>query len=109
MGLFGNSEELQPKTGKLWQKPQTSLPNKGQERSFIGAGAWQNCYKQKSSWSKLGVQSIVASRWLTCDSTLFAGLLAGEEETFPPSTGIVKYYLMQDPSLPVIFAIGKKW
>lgn len=35
MGLFGNSQELQSETNKLWQKPQASPSNKGEVHFFM--------------------------------------------------------------------------
>ena len=45
------------------------------------------CYKQKVDWRKLGVRSIVAFHWQSCDGLLLAELLPGEEKAFLSPAG----------------------
>lgn len=58
-------------------------------------GSKEGYYKLKVYWSKLGVQSLVAFHWMSCDSFSLAGLLSGQEETFLLPAGRVKELLEQ--------------
>ena len=53
-------------------------------------GDEEGCYKQEVHWSKLGVGSVVAFHWLSCDSFLLAPLLPGREKIILPPAGVVK-------------------
>ena len=71
--------------------------------------SWEGLYEQKVHWTTLGVLSMMAFHWLSCDSFSLAGLLPGQKKIFPPA-GVVKYYIefflagMQGIPLPVEFA-----
>ena len=64
---------------------------KERELFYRGIGEVKTgCYKQKVHWRKLGVRSMVAFHWLSCDSLSLAELLPGKENNFLPSAGSSK-------------------
>ena len=61
-------------------KPQASLGNKEEVHFFKEKnGKLGSCYELKVHWSKLGVQSVVASHWLSCCEGLGVGFGGNEE------------------------------
>ena len=85
-GLFNNNNknlhfptcDLLPTTGKS-----------GQQRTFVyrGDGIGRGFYKWRAHWQKLGVSSVVASHWPSCDGLSLAGLLLREGKSFFPLAG----------------------
>ena len=84
IGLFGNSRELQSWTSKLKNQRQVHWTK---QRSILyrGEGKLGGWCKHKVHWSKLGVRSLVAPHWLSCDRLSLAGLLPGKEESLSSS------------------------
>lgn len=71
-------------------EPQANQENKGEKGIFFyggDGGVRRGCYKQIIHWRKLGIQSVVASHWVSCDRFSLAGLLPGEEKFFLPLAG----------------------
>lgn len=60
---------------------------------FYRGRSWEGLLETQSPLEEIGVPSIVASHWLSCEGLSLAGLLLAKEKTFPPA-GIGKYRLL---------------
>ena len=108
MGFFGNGKELQfearnPRqtTGKTREQTRGTFFYRGEAPAHP-----TGCYKQRAHWRKLGVGSVVAFHWLSCDSLSLAGLLPGREKSFLPLLGrkVVTFFLLEMPG--TLFLLG---
>ena len=70
--------------GKLRQNHRGAL---GMERRLFYRESWGARCKLKPNWSKLGAARETASHWLGPGRLSLAGLLPGQEETFPVPPG----------------------
>lgn len=83
MSLLGIAENYNPEQASSSSTTGKSSEKKRETLFHGGEGEVGKAYKHKVRWSKLGVWSIVAFNWLSCDSLSLARLLLGEKESLP--------------------------
>ena len=74
-------------------EPHANPLQQGKRNSFTeGSGSWEGYCKQRVHWKGLGVPSLVAFSWLSCDSLSLAELLLSQKRKsffFPLGSAIV--------------------